>query len=121
MYTDANQDWPLIAKPLMYHARTYSDTPLARCARLTDKHGVLHGPSQKAAADAAAAAKIRDVNKPPSRPMCVSSYNYTYKLQFSGVECGGGAEYVYSGLAKAAPNDTAGAVATASLDFTVKC
>jgi hypothetical protein len=72
-------------------------------------------------AGTAAVTKIREVNRPPARPMCVASYNYTYELQFSGVECGGGAEYVYSGLAKAAPNDTAGAVATASLDFTVKC
>jgi hypothetical protein len=118
MYASTHQKWPHTAKPVVYQPLTYSKNPLAQCARLTDSGGITGGLNQKSAT---VVTKIREVNKPPARPKCVPSHKYKYELQFAGVDCPGGAEYVYSGLAKAAPNDTAGAVATASLDFRLKC
>lgn len=120
MYAAADQAWPHTAKAVVYDPSNSSGRrTLGRCAVLTDSLGVTGGPFDK---PPAAVRKQNEVNPLPTAPVCASSFLYSYEAQFSGVVCGDATvDYSFTSQAKAAPSDTAGGVATGSLDFTVSC
>lgn len=120
MYAAADQAWPHTAKAVVYDPSNSSGRrTLGRCAVLTDSLGITGGPFDK---PPAAVRKQNEINPLPTAPVCASSFLYSYEAQFSGVVCGDATvDYSFTSQAKAAPSDTAGGVATGSLDFTVSC
>jgi hypothetical protein len=120
MYATADQAWPHTAKAVVYDPSNSSGRrTLGRCAVLTDSLSITGGPFDK---PPASVSRQNEVNPLPKTPVCVSSFLYSYDVQFSGVQCAGATvDYSVTSQAKAAPSDMAAGVATASLDFTVSC
>jgi hypothetical protein len=113
VYNSFDQQNPNPAKVTVYDPNTATGRrTVGRCAVLTDTQQVT-APAK--------VVKTAEVNPPPAgSSVCAASWLYTYKLQFSGVDCGGKLYDAYS-ESKAMPMDAAASQALGSLNFGISC